>query len=38
MPERSKGVVSSTTIFGFAGSNPAPCIRPRGLMDMACDF
>ena len=25
MPEWSKGVVSSTTIFGFAGSNPAPC-------------
>ena len=25
MPERSKGVVSSTTIFGFVGSNPTLC-------------
>lgn len=38
MPERSKGVVSSTTIFGFVGSNPTLCICPCGLMDKACDF
>ena len=28
MPEWSKGVVSSTTIFECAGSNPALCMSP----------